>query len=188
MNFFWRLLTPRSTKKFFWKEQLESYKKNETMIPEDEIDLVIDLFIGDKISPDKFTANLIHIITNGNDKLNAILDPGIQEMLKDQTPSIDSAYSAIQRRNGVPNWFYAAYPDVLLWLSQKEHELDGDDLIEGSFKLFGIDVGSIDKKELEKIFEKKLISNNNCIRFRYLNNLANNFKKENYKNKVETSI
>lgn len=177
MNFFWKFLMPKSTKKFFWKEQL-NYEKNEPMISADEIDFIINLFVEDKIAPDKFAANLIHAIW-GYDRINALFDPRIPEMLKDQTPSIDSV--CVSRRKGIPVWFYAAYPDVLAWLSKKERGFE-DNLIEKSFKLFGID-----EKEMDLLNEEKLHNSQGCIKFEYLKNLIDNFKKETRTKNMETS-
>ena len=180
MNFFWKFLMPRSTKNFFWREQLESYKQNELMVSADEIDSIINIFLDDKIAPDKFTANLIHVITNGNDKFNAIFNPRIPEMLKNQTPSINSVCVSAEKRQGIPSWFYAAYPDVLAWLSQKERSFAGaDNFIERSFKLFGIDKNNFEDGNTK--------NKNGCIKFEYLKNLIKNFKKEIKIKKMETS-
>jgi len=202
MNFFWKFLTPKSTKRFFWKEQLNSYIEEKQIICEEEISDVINLFVKDKIAPDKFTANMSHVITNGNDRFCIGLHPRTLEMLEDQTKSIISACVGANRRKGIPFWFYAAYPDVLVWLSKKEHEFT-DELVKRSFKLFGIDeeqilkktgltkreVNLLDEEKKDKIFEEKFILNNSCgyIKFEYLKNLVDNFKKETKKNKMETS-
>jgi len=172
---------PKSTKKFFWKEQLNSYKKNEPMIFDDEVGFIINLFIEDKIAPDKFTANLIHVITEGKDRLNVIPDQRMQEMLKDQTPSINFVCLPSAKRKGMPAWFYAAYPDVLAWLSKKEREFE-DSLIEKSFNLFGITKGKLDEN-----FEKKFMNNQGCIKFEYLKTLVDSFKKETKIKNIETS-
>ena len=185
MNFFWKFLMPKSTRKFFWKECLESYEKNEPMVSADETDFIINLFIEDKIAPDKFAANLIHVITDGNDRVNAMFDPRIPEMLKDQTPSINSSCTPSEKREGIPTWFYAAYPDVLVWLSKKNRGFE-DSFIEKSFKLFGVDTDE-EIEKLNKNFEKTFMNNNGCIKFEYLKNLVNNFKKETKTEKMETS-
>lgn len=175
---------PKSTKKFFWKELLDSYEKNEPMISADETDFIINLFIEDKIAPDKFAANLIRVITDGIYGFNVVPDPRVQEMLKDQTPSINSICSPGEKRGGIPAWFYAAYPDVLVWLSKKERGFE-DSLIEKSFKLFGIN--TYKKEKLNKNFERKFMNNNDCLKFEYLKNLIDNFKKETKTKKIETS-
>lgn len=181
MNFFWKFLMPKSTKKFFWKERLESYEKNEPMILENEINSVINLFVEDKIAPDKFAANLIHVMTEGNDRFNVMFDPRVQEMLKDQTPSINSVCLPSAKKKGMPAWFYAAYPDVLAWLSKKEHEFE-DNFIEKSFNLFGIN-----KEKLNKNIEEEFMTNQGCIKFEYLKNLIDSFKKETKTKNMETS-
>ncbi|MCG2699639.1 hypothetical protein L6274_01075 [Candidatus Parcubacteria bacterium] len=181
MNFFWKFLTPKSTKKFFWKERLVAYEKNEPMIFENEIDSVINLFIEDKIAPDKFAANLIHVITGGNDRFNVMFDPRVEEILKDQTPSINSVCLPSAKRNGMPAWFYAAYPDVLAWLSKKERGFE-DNLIEKSFSLFGIN-----KEKLNEDIEEEFMTNHGYIKFEYLKNLIDSFKKETKTKNMETS-
>ncbi|MDP3024504.1 MAG: hypothetical protein Q8O10_03115 [candidate division Zixibacteria bacterium] len=94
----------------FWESLLEGMDKDDEDVKEFKQG-VASCLIPDKISPDKFRANNLLLSTRGIPQLldrNEQLSP---------TPSLKRFYLISDRPMGYPQWFIAAYPDVVSWVA-----------------------------------------------------------------------
>jgi hypothetical protein len=80
----------------------------------------------DNVDLVKFMANY-EIMKNGSVEVYraSIRLHSEEDLSGHMTPSIEKVASPIDRPLGYPNWFVAAYPDIVLWAS----ELEDDELL-----------------------------------------------------------
>jgi len=96
----------------------------------------------DKINPLSFSDNCEALLRQGMPSLRDITG---SEKNPQPTPSVSRFIAVMDRPVGMPLWFIAAYPDVLLWYDNqvgeymKAHKPDRDSLTVFSAKLFGLD-------------------------------------------------
>ena len=104
---------------------------------------IVEAFLmPDKINPLSFSDNCEALLRQSMTSLREIAD---SEKNPQPTPSVSQFIAVMDRPVGMPLWFIAAYPDVLLWYDNqvgeymKAHRPDRDSLTVFSAKLFGLD-------------------------------------------------
>jgi len=152
---------------------------------EKEVRKVIeDFIIPDKINPLAFSDNYETLLRGGMPSAREFL--GLETGHK-PTASLSQFARMIDRPVGMPLWFIATYPDVLLWYDNtvaeymKTHMLREDSLTLFSAKLCGIDVLSPNLKE------EDLVDSEGKIRPNILRNLVESYKDKAGK-ELETAI
>lgn len=142
-----------------------------------EANEIIDaFFVPDKIYPLRFMNNFIALFWQGTSpSLRVFLD--LKES-DETTPSLSRFEAMTDRPVGMPLWFIAAYPDVLLWYDNevgeymKAHKPDEDSLAAFSTKLFGLDpTGPNLEESLRDSVDKK-----DKFRPNFLRNLVQSYK------------
>jgi len=105
---------------------------------------IIETFLmPDKINPLSFSYNCEALLRQGMPSLRDIAD---SEKNPQPTPSVSRFIAVMDRPVGMPLWFIAAYPDILLWYDNqvgecmKAHRPDRDSLTVFSAKLLGLDL------------------------------------------------
>lgn len=168
-----------------WKDLFDSSEAEGLSIAsKEDVEQIIDVLIADKIDPRLFISNLGVLLRKGMPSFSEFL--GI-EKTHQPTPSIDYCAIPIRLRAPVPLWFYAAYPDVMVWFHewQKEygrsHDYDQDAMVIETAKLFGINI------EDETMEEDQIINNEGKHRPKYLRNLVKHYKDTTGK-KLEVSV
>lgn len=114
----------------FWKSKVNSDWKSLVDVAEKKVKPMLEetitmLFMPDNIDPQKFKAN--HMIATARARSVAESRArlyGEEDLLKYATKSIDKCVGLLDKPLGFPNWFAAAYPDVIEW----QKELSDDDL------------------------------------------------------------
>jgi hypothetical protein len=100
--------------------------------------LVNNFFIPDKIEFVKFSANF-HAVINDSAELYSLYAQ-FDEVEKELSNNITKSMQGMDLLGGVPlgypNWFVAAYPDVMLWATKAADASDSDSIL---FKAFGIE-------------------------------------------------
>ena len=105
-------------------------------------EIIGSFMMPDKINPLSFSDNCEALLRQGMPSLRDIAD---SEKNPQPTPSVSRFIAVMDRPVGMPLWFIAAYPDVLLWYDNqvgeymKAHRPDRDSLTVFSAKLFGLD-------------------------------------------------
>ena len=157
------------TKKM-WKNIFDSSTMKILSIDsKEDVDDMINLFLLDKIDPQAFFANLETLF-------GVTTFSGLLEEKKQSTPSMDYCAKLHHRAPAFPLWFYAAYPDVMVWFHkwQKKHgrecHFDQDIMATDTAKLFGVNI------EDKNIDYKQILDNNERYRPKYLSNLVKHYK------------
>ena len=151
-----------------WKRLLE--EEASLFIDEDAID---SLLILDSIDPSKFIANYKTILNQWR--------PDVSEFFrvaekKKTTPSLIYFRNGLRFAPVFPKWFYAAYPDVMVWFHEKQKNIlrennhDKNVLGKESAKLLGIDV------TVHVIHKNDIRNQNGTYRLKYLHNLVLAYK------------
>jgi hypothetical protein len=137
----------RKTHSKVWENILSSISKEELSLlsigsMKEAKEIVGAFFVPDKIHPLNFYYNCEALLLEGMPSLGVIASP---EKSPQPTSSLSRFVPVIDRPLGVPLWFIAAYPDVLLWYDNevgeymKAHRPDRDSLTVFSANLFGLD-------------------------------------------------
>lgn len=160
--------------KKIWKELFHSSEVEGLSISsKEDVEQIIDLFIADKIDPRLFISNLGALLRRGMPSFSEFF--GI-EKTHQPTPSIDYCARPGRRAPAFPLWFYAAYPDVMVWFHewQKEygrsHDYNQDAMVIETAKLFGINI------EDETIDEDQIMDSDRKYLPKSLKNLAHSYK------------
>jgi len=129
----------------FWENALDEQGRSILSIgsAKDAKEIIEAFFIPDKINPLSFSYNCEALLRQGMPSLRDIADP---EQSPQPTPSLSRFIAVHDRPVGMPLWFIAAYPDVLLWYDNQVgeymnvHRPDEDSLAAFSAELFGLDL------------------------------------------------
>jgi len=150
----------------------------------EDVEQIIDLFVVDKIDPQVFLSNLETLLRVDNPSFNFLGNLSetrrIYKAAKSASRSIlhppktrsrASFWSRINRPLGIPLWFLATYPDVMVWLDeQQEKYYHNTDDESAELKLFGI------KKAVPNENMKDFENSKGKIRSKYLRNLVQSYK------------
>ena len=128
----------------FWEDALGEEGRSILSIgsAKDTKEIIETLFIPDRINPLIFSYNCAALLRQG---MPSLIEIAGLEKSYEPTPSLSRFIAVHDRPVGMPFWFIAAYPDVLLWFDNqvgeymKAHRPDRDDLTAFSAKLFGLD-------------------------------------------------
>ncbi len=171
--------------KKIWEDFFHSSKAEGLSIASDEdVEQIINMLIADKIDPRAFFSNLETLLRGGMPSFNDFW--GIKEDRK-PTQSVSHFTSIINRPIGVPLWFLAAYPDVMVWFHEqqekylKSHNLNDNATAVETAKLFGI------KAEDANINENQIMNSDGQCRPKYYKNLVQSYKDATDK-KLEVSV
>jgi len=126
---------------------------------EEAREIIDAFFLPDKINPLTFWGNCEALLRGGHPSLEDLLDG---KKSCQSTPSLSRFTWIADRPVGMPLWFIAAYPDVLLWYDNqvgdymKAHRPDEDSLAAFSADLFGLDPTDPDLEErLDSFVDKE---------------------------------
>lgn len=149
----------------------------------EEIDYIIENFlVPHKIDPDKFCVNYAALLREG------IIMSELSTKSEEVTHSIIFYRHPDNRDPAFPLWFYAAYPDIIVWFQEYRRKLLKspsyvDDII--TFKimtLFGLN--NMD----EVTDEKKILNAKGKFKLCLLKNLVSNYTRITEQEKFETQI
>ncbi len=152
----------------------------------EDVEQIIDILIADKIDPQVFLSNLETLLLGGLPSINDIFGVGEKKKHK-PTESVSHFTFIANRRLGIPLWFLAAYPDVMVWLDEQEkkyiksHNRDYDGWGIKMANLFGINI------EDGKLNENQIMDSKGKTRPKYLKNLIQSYKDETGK-ALETAV
>lgn len=151
-----------------------------------DVEQIIGILIADKIDPQAFLSNLETLLLGGLPSINDFF--GVGEKKKHKPTESVSHFTFIENRTpGIPLWFFAAYPDVMVWLNEQEkkyiksHNRDYDGWGVKMAKLFGINI------EDGKLNENQIMDSKGQPRPKYLKNLVQSYKDETEK-ALETAV
>jgi len=140
-----------------------------------DVEQIIDILIADKIDPQAFLPNLEALLREGLPSINDFF--GIGEKKKHKpTESVSHFTSIVNRPLGIPLWFLAAYPDVMIWLDEQEekymksHNRDYNGWGVKMAKLFGMNI------EDGSLNENQIMDSKGKTRPKYLKNLVQSYK------------
>jgi len=178
----------------FWKNTFDEEGWELLEATKEEVEQIIDIFIGDKIDPQVLLSNLEALSQADTPRRSIDIKPcsNIEALLQADTPyfkktdkSVKSAscsilnspktqggisfWSFVNRPRAIPLWFLAAYPDIMLWWDewQEKHHCNSDDEMTEFMELFGMKVGD----SLEDF-----INNKGKTPPKYLKNLIQSYK------------
>lgn len=139
----------------------------------EDIEEIIEMLIRDKIDPQIFITNLTALLRGGIPSFNDFL---LKKENNQLTSSINYCVEPGHRASAFPLWFYAAYPDVMVWFHEwrkgygRSHDYNDDAMAIETAKLFGIDI------EDETLEEDQILNRRGENRPKYLKNLVKNYK------------
>ncbi|MDD5689758.1 MAG: zinc ribbon domain-containing protein [Caldisericia bacterium] len=146
-----------------------------SIAPKEDIEDIISMFIEDRIDPGFFVNNLEALLLNKDMSSFEYIISFNRE--KPETSKSLSPFITMGRRLiGAPLWFLAAYPDVMLWLSEQKyqyiklHNRDYDGWDKEMLKIFGIDL------ENQKLNKDQIITSYEFLYPKYYNNLKKHYK------------
>ncbi|MBA7635325.1 hypothetical protein ES703_42926 [subsurface metagenome] len=170
-----------------WKDLFNSSEEEGLSIASKEDgEQIINMLIADKIDPQVFLSNLTALLREGAPSFNDFWKVK-GEKIYQPTASVDYFIRRIYRARAFSLWFYAAYPDVMVWFHewQKEygraHDYDEEAEVIEAAKLFGINI------EDETIEEDQIMNSEGKHRPKYLKNLVKHYKDTTDK-KLEVSV
>lgn len=170
-----------------WKDLFNSSEEEGLSIASKEDgEQIINMLIADKIDPQVFLSNLTALLREGAPSFNDFWKVK-GEKIYQPTASVDYFIRRIYRARAFSLWFYAAYPDVMVWFHewQKEygraHDYDEEAEVIEAAKLFGINI------EDETIKEDQIMNSEGKHRPKYLKNLVKHYKDTTDK-KLEVSV
>lgn len=168
-----------------WKDLFDSSEAEGLSIAtKEDVEQIINMFIADKIDPQVFISNLKTLLRRGMPSFNDFW--GVKGGHK-PTKSVSHFTSIINRPIGVPLWFLAAYPDVMVWFHEqqekylKSYNFDDNAMAVKTAKLFGIKIEDAD------IDENQIMNSNRQYRSKYYKNLVQSYKDAADK-KLEVSV
>ena len=135
-----------------WRNILTTEDFGETLVPSQDLDEVISIMIENKIDLiQKFSGNLFALLSRRMPMIDAD-NPNLPI-----TPSVER-YISIVNRPPLPLWLLAGFPDVIVWLNEKQQSLfssaiNEEEATKAIAKLYGFDLDSND------IYSKSNINN-----------------------------
>jgi hypothetical protein len=141
----------------------------------EDVEQIIGILIADKIDPQAFLSNLETLLLGGMPSINDFFE--VREKKEHKPTESVSHFTFIENRPpGMPLWFLAAYPDIMVWLTKQEkkyiksHNRDYDGWGVKMSKLFGI------KIEDGQLNENQIMDSKGKTRPKYLKNLVQSYK------------
>jgi hypothetical protein len=170
-----------------WEDLFNSFEAEGLSIATNkDVEQIIGILIADKIAPQVFLSNLETLLLGGLQSINDFFGVGEKKKHK-PTESVSHFTFIANRPLGIPLWFLAAYPDVMVWLDEQEekyiksHNRDYDGWGVKMAKLFGINI------EDGKLNENQIMDSKGKTRPKYLKNLIQSYKDETEK-ALETAV
>lgn len=130
---------------------------------DENIEQVIDILMADKINLQTFMSNYEYLLRGRMPSVYEYLKEGGIGIPPIPTPSVKQVWgSPAFRVPAVPLWFYAAFPDVMVWFDSekqeivRKHEGDRDAEIKELNNLFGVNLKTIsDVKNFKEVLDKE---------------------------------
>ena len=168
-----------------WKDLFNSSEAEGLSIASNEdVEQIIGMLIADKMNPQVFISNLETLLRGGIPSFNDFLNVGKTHQ---PTHSIDYCARPGRRAPAFPLWFYAAYPDVMVWFHEwqreyaKSHDYDHDAEAIETARLLGINI------EDETIEKDQIVNSKGKYHPKHLKNLVKYYK-DTIGEKLEVSV